>query len=115
MEHKELEKSKAFIAVEILGYVPNSVLVKTIVQKPTGNITAVSFDSGAAIPDKSSPFDTFVQIIEGTGEIIIGESANSLKTGQSIIIPAHERTTIKALERFKMIATVIKSGYEELA
>jgi len=114
MENQELEKSQAFVIVEILGYLPNSVLIKTIVRKTTGNVTAVSFDTGAAIKEKSSPFDTLIQIIEGTGEIVIGGRASSLKTGQSIIIPAHARNSIKALERFKMISTVIKSGYEEL-
>jgi hypothetical protein len=35
-----------------------------------------------------------------------------LCTGQSIIIPAHRPNIIKANERFKMISTIIKSGYE---
>ena len=32
--------------------------------------------------------------------------------GRSIIIPAHCQNTIKAKKRFKMLSTIIKSGYE---
>jgi hypothetical protein len=44
MESPEVEKAKTFIVVEIIEYVPNSVLIKTIIKKTTGNVSAVSFD-----------------------------------------------------------------------
>ncbi len=115
MEDKEVEKGKVFIVVEILEYMPNSVVIKTIVRKTTGNITAVSFDSGEALTEKISPFDTFIQIIEGKAEILIDGKSEFLVTGQAIIIPAHHRSAIKANERFKMISTIIKSGYDEVS
>lgn len=110
----ELEKSMVFIIVEIIEYIPNSVLIKTILKKTTGNVSAVSFDSGEEFAEKSSPFDTFIQVIEGVAEIIIDSIPHHLATGQSIIIPAHSPNMIKANERFKMISTVIKSGYEAI-
>jgi len=114
MEYPEFEKSKAFIVVEILEYIPNSVLIKTIIKKTTGNISAVSFDSGETFSERTSPFDTFIQIIDGKAEIVINNVSNLLDTGQSIIIPAHARNTIKAIVRFKMLSTIIKSGYEDI-
>jgi len=112
MENLEYEKSKIFIIVEIIEYITNSVVIKTIIKKTTGNVTAVSFDSGEALTEKISPFDTFIQVIEGKAEVTIDDTNNLLITGDSIIIPAHSRHKIKATERFKMISTVIKSGYE---
>jgi quercetin dioxygenase-like cupin family protein len=112
-KNQEAEKSKIFIIVEIIEYVPNSVVIKTILKKTTGNVSAVSFDSGEGFAEKTSPFDTFIQVIEGKAEITIDSISNSLSTGQSIIVPAHTKNTIKANERFKMISTVIKSGYED--
>jgi len=113
-ENSEMDKSKTFIIVEIIEYIPNSVVIKTIIKKTTGNVTAVSFDSGEALAEKISPFDTFIQVIDGHAEILIDGESNHLNTGQSIIIPAHVRNTIKAKVRFKMISTVIKSGYEDV-
>jgi quercetin dioxygenase-like cupin family protein len=112
VDNKEVEIAKAFIVVEIIEYIPNSVGIKTIITKTTGKISAVSCDAGEAMTEKLIPFDTFVQIIDGKAEIVIDGVSNLLDTGQSIIIPAHTSNILKANERFKMISTVIKSGYE---
>ncbi|WP_340105840.1 cupin domain-containing protein [Rhodohalobacter sp. 8-1] len=111
----EFEKSKALIVVEIIEYASDSVVIKTIIKKTTGNISAISFDAGEKFEEKTSPFDTFIQIIDGKAEIIIDGISKLLDTGQSIIIPAHAPNSIKANSRFKMISTVIKSGYEEVS
>jgi quercetin dioxygenase-like cupin family protein len=110
--NSELEKSKSHIIVEIIEYMANSVVIKTIIKKSTGNISIMSFDSGEGLTEKTSPFDTFVQIIEGKAEIVIDKKSNVLESGQGIIIPAHSPNFIKPNGRFKMISTIIKSGYE---
>lgn len=112
METQELEKSKAVITVEIIEYLPNSVAMKTILKKSTGNISVMSFDSGEGLTEKTTPFDSFAQIIDGTAEIVINGKSHVLATGQSIVIPAHAPNLVKPNGRFKMILTVIKSGYE---
>lgn len=112
MEISEIEKSKAFITVEIIEYIPNSIVIKTILKKSTGNVSVMSVDSGEGLTEKTTPFDTFVQIIDGEAEIVISNRSNLLLTGQSLVIPAHEPNSIKPNGRFKMILTIIKSGYE---
>jgi quercetin dioxygenase-like cupin family protein len=114
MEKSELEKGKALIVVKAIEYVPNSVVVKTIMKKTAGNISTASFDAGKELSKKTIQFDTFIQIIDGKAEILIDGESNLLDTGQSIIIPARTSRIIKANERFKMISTIIniKSGYE---
>jgi quercetin dioxygenase-like cupin family protein len=111
-DNTDMETGKAHIIVEIIEYVPNSVVIKTIIKKSTGNISIMSFDSGEGLTEKTSPFDTFAQIIEGKAEIVIDNVSNHLGTGMGIIIPAHLPNFIKPNGRFKMIQTVIKSGYE---
>jgi quercetin dioxygenase-like cupin family protein len=110
----EIEKSKTMITVEIIEYLPNSVVIKTILKKSTGNISVMSFDSGEGQTERTTPFDTFVQIIDGKTEIVIKSEPHHLQTGQSIVIPAHASHFIKPNGRFKMILSVIKSGYEQL-
>lgn len=112
MESPNLEKSKGFITVEIIEYIPHSMVSKTILKKSTGNISVMSFDDGEGLTEKISPFDTFAQIIDGKAEIVINGKSHLLETGESIIIPAHTTNLIKPNERFKMVLTVIKSGYE---
>ncbi len=112
MNH-ELEKSKSHILIEIIEYASNSVVTKTIIRKTTGNISVLASDIGETLAEKISPFDTFVQVIDGEAEVIIDHISNVLKTGQGVIIPAHTSNSIRATSRFKMISTIIKSGYEE--
>jgi len=111
-ENFEIEKSQAYITVEIIEYLPNAVVTKTILKKSTGNISVMSFDNGEGLTEKTSPFDTFLQIIDGKAEIVINGKPTTLLTGQSIVVPAHQLNFIKPNGRFKMISTIIKSGYE---
>ncbi len=108
----ELEKSRSHIIVEIIEYVPNSVVMKTIIKKTTGNISVMSFDSGEGLTEKTSPFDTFAQIIEGKAEIVIDKVSHLLKSGEGIIIPALLPNHINPNGRFKMILTIIKNANE---
>jgi quercetin dioxygenase-like cupin family protein len=113
MQHTEIQKSTAHILIEIIEYIPNSVVFKTIIRKTTGNVSVVAIDIGETLAEKISPFDTFIQIIDGNAEVVINEDSSMLKTGEAIIIPAHTSHLVKANERFKMISTIIKSGYED--
>ena len=108
----ELEKTKIHIVVEIIEYVPNAVVSRTIIKKTTGNITVSSFDTGEELEEKTSPFDIYVQIIDGSAEVTINKNKFQLKSGNGIVIPAHSPHCFNANEQFKMISTVIKSGYE---
>ncbi len=112
METSEVEKAKIHITVEIIEYIPNSVVIKTILKKSTGNISVMSFDSGEGLTEKKTPFDSFVQVIEGEADIVIDGLSHLLKTGESIVIPAHSSNLVRPNGRFKLIQTVIKSGYE---
>ncbi|SIT30366.1 hypothetical protein SAMN05421788_109206 [Filimonas lacunae] len=111
-DNTELEKSIPHIVVEIIEYVPNSILIKTIIKKTTGNVTITSMDAGEELAEKTVPFDTFIQIIDGKAQLIINDKKYNLRLGEGIVIPAHAAHCFNATEQFKMISTIIKSGYE---
>jgi quercetin dioxygenase-like cupin family protein len=108
----ELGKSESHTLTETISYVANSVVTQTVLKKSTGNIQMMSFDKGEGLREKTSPFDTFVQIIDGRAEIVIDKIPRWVESGQGVVIPAHSSTLIKPNGRFKMISTIIKGGYE---
>lgn len=108
----EIPKGTAHIVVELIEYEHNAVVSKSIMKKTTGSINALSFASGEGLNEKTSPFDTYAQIIDGSAIIEINGKASTLETGQGILIPAHQPSHIKPNGRFKLLLTVIKSGYE---
>ena len=113
LDTSELAKSNAHIIVEILEYVPNAVVTKTIIKKTTGNISVTSMDAGEELAEKTSPFDNYIQVIDGTAQLSIKDKKYKLRLGEGIIIPAHAAHCFNATEQFKMLCTIIKSGYED--
>ncbi|MBC8046051.1 MAG: cupin domain-containing protein [Fimbriimonadaceae bacterium] len=109
----ELEKSNAHIIVEISEYAPDAVVSKTIIKKTTGNVTVSSLYQGEELAEKTSPFDTYIQIIDGKAEVTINKKTIQLKLGEGIVIPANSAHCFNANEQFKMISTTIKSDYKD--
>lgn len=112
-DNSEIEKSKSHVIVEIIEYIPNAVVSKTIIKKTTGNVIVSSFAAGEEDAMKSAPFDTYIQIIDGSAELTIDDKKFILKLGDGIIIPAFAKHCFSANVQFKMLSTVIKSGYED--
>jgi hypothetical protein len=82
--NKEVKKSVVLITAGLIEYVPNSVVTKNIVKKLTGNVTAMSFDAGEGLLEKTSPFDCFALILDGKAEIVIDGVSNILETGNRL-------------------------------
>jgi quercetin dioxygenase-like cupin family protein len=108
----EIEKATSHIIVEIVEYVPNAVVIRTIIKKITGDVTALSISEGEELAEKIVPFDTYIQIIDGAADLTIDKKKYQMKVGSGMVIPAHSSHHFNASEQFKMISTTIKNGYE---
>jgi quercetin dioxygenase-like cupin family protein len=111
--NRKEEKLKKHAIVALLDYVPNAVVCKTLIKKATGDITIFSIAEGEQVSERFLPFDTYIQVIEGTAGFMINDSKYHIQQGEGIIIPAHMKHNITAGTQFKMICTIIKSGYED--
>lgn len=113
IDNKGLEKSVPHTVVEIIEYVSKSVVTKTILKKITGSITVSSFAAGEEQNGRVSPFEIYVQILDGSADVKIDNRKYHLGQGEGMLIPAHVKHDFSAGEQFKMISTIIKSGYED--
>jgi quercetin dioxygenase-like cupin family protein len=109
METNEFEKAKIFSFNDSVEYASGGILSKTVLKKETGNISLFSFARGEALSEHTAPFDAMIQVVDGKGEVIIGGKSYILETGQTIIMPANIPHAVKAVEKFKMVLTMIKS------
>lgn len=103
-----IERGQPFFANEAIDYSSQSVVSKTILKLPAGNITLFSFDAGEGLSEHSSPHEAFVHIIDGAAEISIEGKSHHVHKGESIILPANIPHALKAIEAFKMILVMIK-------
>ena len=110
MQSNEFEKAKVFSFSDSVEYASGGILSKTVLKKETGNISLFSFAKGEALSEHTAPFDAMIQVVDGKGEVIIGGKSFILESGQTIIMPANIPHAVKAIEKFKMVLTMIKSN-----
>ena len=94
---------------DLIEYQDDSVVSREIIKKDTGTVTIFAFDKGEGLSEHTAPFDAMVQIIDGKAEITISGNKTVLEKGEMIIMPANEPHALKALEKYKMILTMIRS------
>ncbi len=94
---------------EIIEYSDDSVVSKTIVDKPTGTVTLFAFDAGQGLSEHTSPYDALVQVIEGSVQVTIGGNEILVNEGQVIIMPADVPHSLNSDRRFKMVLTMIRA------
>ncbi len=96
-------------AAELVDYQPGSIVSREILKKGTGKVTLFAFDAEEGLSEHTSPYDALVQVIEGEVEITIAGKPHRVSEGQLILMPANQPHALKALQRFKMVLTMIRS------
>lgn len=102
-----LPKPQSHVIIELVEYVPDSIVSKTVIKKTNGGVTATSFDEGEKLCETTTEQDIYVQIIDGKAEVSINNIDHKLNLGEGIVIPANTLHCFKAEEQFKMITTMI--------
>ena len=92
----------------LADYSDSGIVSKQILKNDVGNITLFAFDQGQGLSEHTAPFDAMVQVLEGTAEIRIGGSPLTVKAGETVIMPANVSHALQAVERFKMLLTMIR-------
>ncbi len=110
MDSNEFKKAEVFSFNESVSYADGAIVSKTVLKKQTGNISLFSFDKGEALSEHTASFDAMIQVVDGKAEITIGGKPFLLKEGETIIMPANVPHAVKAVEKFKMVLTMIKSA-----
>ena len=112
MSTNEFIKAEKFSYDKSISYADEAVVSKHVLKKENGNISLFAFDKGEGLSEHTTPFDAVVQIVDGKAEIIIDGKSHILVSGETIVMPAKIPHALKAIERFKMVLTMIKSKKE---
>lgn len=94
---------------DLVGYQDGSVVSREIIKKETGTVTLFAFDEGQGLSEHTAPFDALVYLLDGEAEIVISGKPLRLKEGEIVIMPANQPHALKAIKKFKMILTMIRS------
>lgn len=96
-------------ASELVNYQEGSVVSRTIIDQKTATVTLFAFDKGQGLSEHTAPFDALVYVLDGEVEITISLKPLRLHAGEMVIMPANQPHALRAVEKFKMILTMIRS------
>jgi quercetin dioxygenase-like cupin family protein len=95
--------------VDLVAYQEASVVSKALLDKKTGTVTLFAFDKGQGLSEHTAPFDAMVFVLDGVAEIVIAGNPVAVTQGEMLVMPANQPHALKAVERFKMMLTMIRS------
>jgi len=106
-----LEKclAKAANVAELIDYADDSIVSKTIIDKPIGTVTLFAFDKGQSLSEHTAPYDAVVQVLDGRAAVIIDNKSVDVSAGQLIIMPANIPHSVTAKDRFKMMLIMVRA------
>ena len=99
-------------ALEVVAYQPKAVVSRELVRSPGGTVSLFAFDQGEGLSEHTAPFDALVLVLEGVAEITIGGTPHRLGKDDFILMPAGVPHGLRAVERFKMMLTMIREKAE---
>ena len=100
--------TKRVLLKEEINYQDGSVVSKQIIKKPNGNVTLFAFAKDESLTEHTSPFEALVYMVEGEMEIKVGGVPYNVKSGEIILLPPNIPHGLIALQKAKMLLTMIK-------
>jgi quercetin dioxygenase-like cupin family protein len=94
---------------ELANYQDGAVVSRTLVKRPTGTVTIFAFAEGQELSEHTAAFDALVQVLDGEAEITVSGKLLLTRAGEAVLLPANQPHAVKALTRFKMLLTMIRS------
>jgi quercetin dioxygenase-like cupin family protein len=95
--------------VDLVSYQSGAIVSRIVVKREAGNVTLFAFDAGQELSEHTAPYDALVQVIDGEAAITVAGRPHRVGGGEMILMPAHQPHALKAMSRFKMLLTMIRS------
>ena len=106
---REMPVAEVVRLTDLVNYQEGSVVSRTLVNRATGTVTLFAFDEGQGLSEHTAPFDAIAHVIEGESEITISGKSVCVAAGEAVLLPANQPHSLKALGKFKMQLTMIRS------
>jgi quercetin dioxygenase-like cupin family protein len=94
---------------EILQYQNGAIVSRVLLKNAGGTVTLFAFDQGEGLSEHTAPFEALVFVVEGQADVEIAGKAYSVKSSETITLPANIPHAVKAATRFKMLLTMIRA------
>ena len=104
---KNIDVETALELTALVAYQEGQIVSRTLTQNAAVSITLFAFAQGEEISTHESKGDALVTVMDGEATVTIGGTEHTVKTGQSIVMPANVPHAVAAASRFKMLLVVV--------
>ena len=94
---------------ELLEYHDSSIVSRVLVKNNGGTVTLFAFDQGEGLSEHTTPFEALVFVVDGEAEVEIAGEVYTVRSGETITLPANVPHAVRAAARFKMLLTIIRA------
>lgn len=105
----DMSRTKAVKVSGLIDYQEGSVVSRTILETDTGTVTLFAFAEGQGLSEHTAPFDALVHLLDGEAEVTISGQSLHVRGGELVIMPANKPHALKAVTKFKMLLTMLRS------
>lgn len=104
---KNLKDSNSLKLKSQVEYKENGIEQLILAKNKGVTMVLFAFDKGKDIPTHTANGDALVSCLEGKGKIILNEKEFFLEEGDYILMKAKEPHSVHAIEKFKMLLTIV--------
>lgn len=115
MSEQEPRKSRGAVEpatvqplASLLDVVPGAIVSRTIHNADGGTLTFFAFDEGQSLSEHTSPYNAFVQVVEGAVDLRIGGKPVAARAGDFVLMPANVPHALVAAAPLKMLLTMYR-------
>jgi quercetin dioxygenase-like cupin family protein len=107
-DEKVIAPGAAHRLADLVSVQEQAIVSRVIHKAPGGQMTVFAFDAGQELSEHTSPFDAFVQVLEGRAELRIGGNPVAAGPGDLVLMPGGVPHAVRAVERFKMLLAMYR-------
>ncbi len=95
---------------DAVAYQAGAIVSRKLATAPGGNVSVFAFDAGEELSEHTTPHTALLHVLDGRAEIAIDGVAHAVAAGEAIVLPPGHPHAVRAVERFKMVLTMLKAG-----
>ncbi len=87
---------------------PDGIASRVLGRTAGGSLTLFAFDAGQALTEHTSPYEAYVQVLEGTFVLTIGGTRVDAPAGALVRMPANVPHAVEAASPARMLLVMLK-------
>ena len=100
--------AEALELTALISYTEEGIASRVIGRSGGGSVTLFAFDEGQELSEHASPYDAFVQVIEGTLVVTVGDTRVRATSGTVVRIPSNAPHALESPKRSKMMLVMLR-------